>query len=77
MAEGNYLRKRRKSFFLSSDACEIISQLSYKLGLSEGGVIEIRQVFEASDFPPDVLPPQDAAREEAMREELRRTRGKR
>jgi len=44
-----------------------------RVPFGEGGVIEIRQVFEASDFPPDVLPPQDAAREEAMREELRRT----
>jgi hypothetical protein len=44
-----------------------------RVPFGEGGVIEIRQVFEASDFPPEVLPPQDAAREEAMREELRRT----
>jgi hypothetical protein len=44
-----------------------------RVPFGEGGVIEIRQVFEASDFPPEVLPPQDAAREEAMREELGRT----
>lgn len=31
------------------------------------GEIEIRQVFELSDFPPE-----DAAREQALREELRR-----
>jgi hypothetical protein len=37
-----------------------------------GEVVEIRQVFEASDFPPEILPPQDAAREEALREEVRR-----
>ena len=36
------------------------------------GEVEIRQVFEASDFPSDILPPEAAAREEAMREELRR-----
>ncbi|MDD3825191.1 MAG: YciI family protein [Anaerolineae bacterium] len=38
--------------------------------------IEIRQIFETSDFPPDVLPPEDAAREEALRERLE-TRGAR
>lgn len=35
----------------------------------EDGVIEIRQVFEASDFPADILPPEEAAREEAWRAE--------
>jgi hypothetical protein len=35
----------------------------------EDGVIEIRQVFEASDFPADILPPEEAAREEARRAE--------
>jgi hypothetical protein len=33
----------------------------------EGGAIEIRQVFEASDFPPEILPAEDAARETAWR----------
>jgi hypothetical protein len=41
MAEGNYLRKRRKSFFLSADCCQMVLDLVFKLGLSEGGVIEI------------------------------------
>jgi hypothetical protein len=36
------------------------------------GEIEVRQVSEASDFPPDVFPPEAAEREEAMRAELRR-----
>ena len=39
---------------------------------SENEVIEIRQVFEASDFPPEIFPPEDAVREEALREELKR-----
>jgi hypothetical protein len=39
--------------------------------------IEIRQVFEASDFPPEVFPPEDAAREQAMRDELQRKAAKR
>ncbi|HEX6442534.1 MAG TPA: YciI family protein [Stellaceae bacterium] len=38
----------------------------------EDGVIEIRQVFEASDFPAEILPPEDAAREEAWRDEQQR-----
>ncbi len=40
----------------------------------ENGVIEIRQVFEASDFPPEIFPPEDAARERALREKLPRGR---
>jgi hypothetical protein len=39
--------------------------------------IEIRQVFELSDFPPEVLPPDAAAREQEMREELQRRSAKR
>ena len=33
----------------------------------EDGVIEIRPFFEATDFPADILPPEEAAREEAWR----------
>ncbi len=37
----------------------------------DGGTeIEIRQVFEASDFPAEIFPPEDAAREQALRDEL-------
>ena len=35
------------------------------------GVVEIRQVFEASDFPADILPPDAAAREQSWRDEQR------
>jgi len=42
------------------------------LGESMEAEIEIRQVFEASDFPPDLFPPEEAAREEALRAELQR-----
>jgi len=34
--------------------------------------IEIRQVFEVSDFSSEIFPPEDAAREQALREELQR-----
>jgi hypothetical protein len=42
----------------------------------DGEEIEIRQVFESSDFPPEIFPPEDAAREEALREELRKKAAK-
>ncbi|MDQ6636759.1 MAG: YciI family protein [Candidatus Dormibacteraeota bacterium] len=37
-----------------------------------GGEVEVRQVFEASDFPPEVFPAEEAEREQALREELQR-----
>ena len=40
------------------------------------GVLEIRQVFEASDFPPEIFPPEDATREEALRAELQQKTSK-
>jgi hypothetical protein len=46
-----------------------------RVPFADGEAIEIRQVFEASDFPPEVLPPQEAAREHAMREQLRSQHG--
>jgi hypothetical protein len=33
----------------------------------DGVELEVRQVFEASDFPPEILSPEDAAREQAWR----------
>ena len=41
----------------------------FEVGESE---IEIRQVFEAADFPADVLSPEEAAKEQAMRDKLAR-----
>ena len=38
--------------------------------------IEIRQVFEATDFPADVFPPEEAAREQALRDELQKKAAK-
>jgi hypothetical protein len=43
-----------------------------RVPFTDGEVIELRQVFEASDFPPEIFPPEDAAREQALREELQR-----
>ncbi len=43
----------------------------------DGGTeVEIRQVYEVSDFPADVFPPEDAAREQALRDELQRKAAK-
>ena len=43
-----------------------------RVPFTDGEEIELRQVFEASDFPPEIFPPEDAAREQALREELQR-----
>jgi hypothetical protein len=43
-----------------------------RVPFADGEEIEVRQVFETSDFPPEILPPDEAAREEALREELLR-----
>jgi len=37
-----------------------------------GAALEVRQVFETEDFPPEVLTPGNAAREKVLREELER-----
>src|SRR6202521_4492183 len=41
-----------------------------------GAEVEIRQVYEVSDFPADVFPPEDAAREQALRDELQKKAAK-
>ncbi|GAA1069258.1 MULTISPECIES: YciI family protein [Kitasatospora] len=35
----------------------------------DGAVLELRKVFEASDFPAEILNPEDAAKEQAWRDE--------
>ena len=37
------------------------------------GEIEIRQVFEAAEFPPEILPPEEAAKEQAWRDKQQGT----
>src|SRR5205085_6094652 len=54
------------------EAIEWVKRSPSPMGPNEEGEIEIRQVFEASDFPPEVLPAEAAAREQALREELQR-----
>jgi hypothetical protein len=40
------------------------------------GECEIRQVYEPTDFPPDVFPPEDAAKEQALRDEMQKKQRK-
>ena len=42
------------------------------LAVAGDGETEIRQIFEASDFPPCLVSPEDIAREQALREEMQR-----
>src|SRR5437773_9385309 len=51
------------------EAMEWAKRCPAPMGENEDGEIEIRQVFEASDFPSEILPPEAAAREQAWRDE--------
>ena len=48
-----------------------------RVPFTQGEVVEVRQVFEASDFPAEVFPPEEAAREQTLRDELQRKSTKR
>ena len=39
-----------------------------RIPFSEGEEVEIRQLFEVTDFPADILPAEEAAREQAFRD---------
>jgi hypothetical protein len=47
-----------------------------RVPFADDEVIEVRQVFETSDFPPEILPPEAAAREQAWRDEQQRKAAK-
>jgi hypothetical protein len=47
-----------------------------RVPFADDEVIEVRQVFEASDFPPEILPPEATAREQAWRDEQQRKAAK-
>jgi len=51
---------------------EAIAWTSRVPSFADGEVVEVRPVFEAADFPAEVLPPEAAAREQALRDELQR-----
>jgi hypothetical protein len=52
------------------EAVEWARRCPEPLGEGAEAEIEIRQVFEASDFPPEIFPAEDAAREQALRDQL-------
>ena len=54
------------------EAIEWMKRCPPPMGPGQEAEIEIRQVFEASDFPPEIFPPEDAAREQALRDELQK-----
>ncbi|HEX7898880.1 MAG TPA: YciI family protein [Planctomycetota bacterium] len=41
-----------------------------------GTELQLRQIFETSDFPDEVFPPEEKAKEEALRTELEKKHGK-
>jgi hypothetical protein len=48
-----------------------------RIPFTDGEQVEVRQVFEASDFPPEILAPEDVPREQAWRDKQRRDTVKR
>jgi hypothetical protein len=54
------------------EAVEWARRCPAPMGEGADAEIEIRQVFETADFPPDVLTPEEAAKEDALRDELQR-----
>ena len=52
------------------EAIEWAKRCPDPLGEGMEAEIEIRQVFEVSDFPPEIFPPEDASREQALRDSL-------
>lgn len=51
---------------------EAIALTKRFLKVAGDGESEIRQIYEASDFSPDVFPPEEVAREQAWRDEVQR-----
>ena len=51
-----------------ADAIEWASRVPF----TDGEVVEVRPVFEAEDFPAEVFPPEEVAREQRLRDELER-----
>jgi hypothetical protein len=59
------------------EAIEWAKRCPDPLGEGMEAEVEIRQVFEASDFPPEIFSSEDTAREQALRDELQRNAAKR
>src|SRR6266496_3404991 len=59
------------------EAIEWIRRSPSPFDESEEPEIELRQLFEVSDFPAEIFPPEEAAKEEALRGELEKRNKKR
>ena len=55
-------------WIIDVDSLETAIGWAKRAPFGAGQVLEIRQVVEAGDFPADILPPEEAAREEAWRQ---------
>jgi len=62
---------------IQAESWEEVMDWSRRFAAIQGsGECELRPLFEPSDFPEEVFPAEDAAREQALREELQRKAGK-
>ena len=59
------------------EAIEWMKRCPAPMGPGQDAELEIRQVFEAEDFPSEIFPPEAAAREQEMRDELQKKAAKR
>lgn len=50
------------------EAVEWAKRCPAPFGEDQEGELELRKVFEASDFPPDIMTPEEAAREQKLRD---------
>ena len=52
------------------EALEWAKRCPDPLGEGAEAELEVRQVFEAADFPPEIFSPEEAAREQALRDQI-------
>ena len=64
------------ALFEVKSMAEAIEWTTRFLKVLGGGECELRPIFEASDFPPEIFSPEEAAREKARREEMQRKTAK-
>jgi hypothetical protein len=64
------------AFFQVDSMEEAVAWTKRFLEVLGEGECELRPIFEASDFSPDVFSPEQAAKEEKTREQMRRNAGK-
>lgn len=55
-----------------AEAIEWMKRCPSPMGPDQEAELEIRQVFEAADFPAESFPPEEQAKEQKLREELAR-----